>query len=88
MDSAEDFAEAVASSRFHMAFTNQPDASDLNPDPLTQLFIWENLEKSGIHGLGEYEPENILKLIQASFAEDENSSQLNSPQVSAPISAG
>ncbi len=88
MDSAEDFAEAVASGRFHMAFTNQIDASDLNPDPLTQLFIWENLEKSGIHGLGEYEPENILKLIQASFAEDENSSQLNSPQVSAPISAG
>ncbi|HBJ92170.1 MAG TPA: hypothetical protein DDZ43_04775 [Hyphomonadaceae bacterium] len=88
IDSAEDFAEAVASGSFHMAFTNQTDAPDLNPDPLTQLFIWENLEKSGIHGLGEYEPENILKLIQASFPEDENSSQLNSPQVSAPISAG
>ena len=87
-DTAEEFAEAVASGRFHMAFTNQTDVSDLNPDAATRLFIWENLEKSGIHGVGEYEPENILKLIQTSFSEDENSSQLNSPQVSAPISAG
>ncbi len=87
-DTAEEFAEAVASGRFHMAFTNQADVPGLNPDSPTWLFIWDNLEKSGIHGMGEYEPENILKLIQVSLSEDKNASQLDSPQVSATISAG
>ena len=87
-DSEEEFAQALASGVYHMAFTNRPSSSELKPDESTRLFIWDEVRNSDIHAEGEYQPENIFRLVKAEFTEDENSSQLNSPQVSDPISAG
>ncbi|WP_081648733.1 ATP-binding protein [Ponticaulis koreensis] len=87
-DSEEEFAQALASGVYHMAFTNRPSSPKLKPDESTRLFIWDEVGNSDVHAEGEYEPENIFRLVKAEFPEDENSSQLNSPQVSDPISAG
>ena len=87
-DSEKEFAQALASGVYHMAFTNRPLSSELKPDESTRLFIWDEVRNSDIHAAGEYQPENIFRLVKAEFTEDENSSQLNSPQVSDPISAG
>lgn len=87
-DSEEEFAQALASGVYHMAFTNRPSSPELKPDESTRLFIWDEVGNSDIHAEAEYEPENIFRLVKAEFPEDENSSQLNSPQVSDPISAG